>query len=104
MSERPRVGHWKRDRCDEYIGRGSIWGNPFVPRGWGKRSKHAVEEVDDCLAAYEVHVRARPDLMARLPELRGKVLGCWCFCLGDPDEPERCHGHVLARMAMEAST
>jgi hypothetical protein len=33
-----------------------------------------------------------PDLLARLPELRGKVLGCWCH-------PEQCHGDTLAELA-----
>jgi len=30
-----------------------------------------------------------PDLLARLPELRGKRLGCWC-------KPGDCHGDLLA--------
>ena len=30
--------------------------------------------------------------MAQLPELKGKVLGCWCA-------PEGCHGDVLAELA-----
>ena len=94
-----RVGHWKRDACDVYIGRGSRWGNPYVPLGWGRRSKHAVIEHADPLGAYEAHVRASPQLMAALPSLRGKALGCWCVRLGSPSTPERCHGHVLARMA-----
>jgi hypothetical protein len=34
----------------------------------------------------------QPDLMARLPELKGKVLGCWCA-------PEACHGDILSEFA-----
>jgi len=30
--------------------------------------------------------------MAALPELRGKVLGCWCA-------PKACHGDVLVSLA-----
>lgn len=80
---------------DVYIGRGnsryglpaSRWANPFLVGVDGTR-----EEV---IAKYEAYVRSRPDLMAALPELRGKVLACWC-------SPKRCHGDTLARLADEA--
>lgn len=101
-----RAGHCRKDRPrpDLYVGRGSRWGNPYVQRGWGKRSKYPVEEVDDCLAAYEAHVRASPELMTALPSLRGKVLGCFCVRADDPQPArgeERCHAEVLARMVEE---
>ena len=34
----------------------------------------------------------QPALLARLPELKGKRLICWCA-------PLRCHGDVLHRLA-----
>ena len=40
------------------------------------------------------HLPSRPDLLARLGELRGKALGCWCA-------PLACHGDVLAGAAAE---
>ena len=105
MPDRTRVGHWKRDRCDVYIGRGSKWGNPYVWPGAARKSKHLVTETETPLADYEAHVRASPSLMAQLHELQGKVLGCWCVRLDDPDperhEDERCHGHVLQRLVRE---
>ena len=69
---------------DVYIGRGSVWGNPFVIGKDGDR--------DEVISKYEQHLRSRPDLMARLPELCGKTLACFCA-------PKPCHGHVLARLA-----
>ena len=36
----------------------------------------------------------KPSLLSRLPELRGKALGCWCA-------PEPCHADVL-KAAVEA--
>lgn len=63
---------------------GSKWGNPF--RG----DKHG----DNWPFKYEEYVRSRPELMASLGELRGKVLGCWCA-------PEPCHGDVLIKMLNE---
>lgn len=83
-----RVVHCKRERYDVYVGRPSKWGNPFkVPNGYD-----VVTDPERILERYEVHVCSRPELMAALPELRGKVLGCWCA-------PKPCHGDVLLRMA-----
>lgn len=69
---------------DVYIGRGSIWGNPFVIGPDGSRGQ--------VIAQYEARLRARPDLLEQLPTLRGKRLGCYCA-------PKACHGDVLAQMA-----
>ena len=76
----------RRSKCDVYVGRPTPWGNPFKVGPDGTR-----EEV---IAKYEAWLRAQPKLMARLPELRGKVIGCWC-------KPLACHGDVLARFADE---
>lgn len=96
-----RVGHVRDDAgaVEVYVGRGTIWGNPFVPRGRAALSRFPVTESDDPLGDYEAHVRSRPDLMARLPELRGRVLGCYCVRLGRRARTERCHAQVLARLA-----
>lgn len=86
-----RVVHCKRDPFDVYIGRPSKWGNPFkLPKGYDVQA-----DPDRILERYEVHVRTDPALMAALPELRGKVLGCWC-------SPRPCHGDVLVRLSDEA--
>ena len=66
------------------VSRGTKWGNPFRIGPDGTR-----EEV---IAKYEQYLRGRPDLMATLPELKGKVLGCWCA-------PKPCHADILARLA-----
>lgn len=81
---RSLVVHCKRSPHDVYIGRPSKWGNPFVIGKDGDRA--------EVVRMYEAWVRSRPELMAALPELKGKVLGCWCA-------PQACHGDVLARLA-----
>lgn len=99
-----RVGTVRKDRIDVYVGRGSKWGNPFVRPGAAQRSKYPVREVEDPIAAYEAHVRASPDLINALPELRGNVLGCFCVRLGAPMPArgeERCHAQVLVRLVEE---
>jgi hypothetical protein len=82
----PRVVHCKRERYDVYVGRGrgSRWGNPFKSPRDGSR--------DEVIAKYERWLVDQPELMAALPELRGKVLGCWCA-------PKPCHADVLLRLA-----
>ncbi len=75
--------HCKRESYDIYIGRPSAWGNPFVLGRDGDRAE-VVRKYEEWLPG--------SDLMVRLPELRGKVLGCWCA-------PQACHGDVLVRLA-----
>ena len=61
---------------------GSKWANPFKVKSSSRTG---------CTDQYRDYVLASPELMGRLGELKGKVLGCWCA-------PERCHGHVLAEL------
>jgi hypothetical protein len=73
-----------------YIGRASRgrpaskWQNPFRIGRDGTR--------DECIAQYEAFLCADPELMAALPELRGRALVCWCA-------PQACHGDLLLKLA-----
>jgi len=58
--------------------------NPFRPGRDGSRS--------EVVARYREYLLSRPDLLALLPGLRGKRLGCWCA-------PEPCHAEVIAELA-----
>jgi hypothetical protein len=81
---RPRVVHLKREPFDVRIDRASKWGNPFRIGPDGDRAA--------VIRKYRAWVVGQAELMAALPELRGKVLGCWCA-------PAACHGDVLADLA-----
>ena len=81
-----QVVHCKKEPYDIYIGRGSKWGNPFKIGEHGSR-----EEV---IRRYEEYVRANPNLLNSLGELKGKTLGCWC-------RPKACHGDVLVKLIHE---
>jgi hypothetical protein len=61
----------------------SKWHNPFKVGRDGT--------LDQVLAKYRERVVSRPDLMASLPELEGKLLVCWCA-------PKPCHGDVLIEL------
>lgn len=78
-----RVVHCKKEPFDVYIGRGSKWGNPFIVGKHGDRA--------EVISKYEMYIMTRPDLVASLPELAGKTLGCWC-------KPKACHGDILKIM------
>jgi hypothetical protein len=87
-----RVVHCKRERYDVYIGRPSKWGNPFTHREDGTLAEFKVDTVEEAVEGYRTWVQGHPELMAALPELKGKTLGCWC-------KPGPCHGDVLAELA-----
>jgi len=76
---------------DIYVGRNPRygdpkWGNPYRGHGDPARRLRAI-------MLYEtVYLPSRPDLIAGLGELRGRVLGCHCH-------PLPCHACVLARLA-----
>ena len=90
---------WLQDPRHLYIGRDmtryvkgsrkSMWSNPFSCEKYGR---------DECLRRYEEYVLTDTTIQANgkpllqsLPELKDKVLGCWC-------SPDRCHGDVLMRL------
>lgn len=59
------------------------WGNPFIEGKDGTR-----EEV---IEKYRQYIIKQPALLRRLPDLKGKRLGCWCA-------PLPCHGDVLKEL------
>lgn len=61
--------------------RGGIWGNPFVIGVHGTRA--------EVIKMHAEWIVKQPALIARLPELRGKTLGCACRT------DQRCHGDTL---------
>ena len=85
----PAVVHCRRSPFDVYIGRPSKWGNPFIIGRDGER--------DEVIEKYRRWIQTQPRLLQALPELRGKVLGCWCA-------PKPCHGDVLLELANAEDT
>ena len=50
---------------------------------------------EECVFRYYEWIQTQPELMKDIPELKGKVLGCWCKKRGY----EACHGDVLIYLA-----
>ena len=88
MNRATTVVNIRKDEYDIYIGRPSIWGNPFVIGRDGNRS--------EVIEKYEGYIRQTPRLLKLLPELKGKRLGCYCA-------PKPCHGDVLVKLIKEIS-
>ena len=71
----------------------SIWASPFkVGNGNGKYS------IDESLRLYRGWIVSKPEMIARLRELDGKVLGCFCRQDGDA---VNCHAKVLVELFRE---
>ena len=82
-----KVVNLRYESCDVFIDRRSKWGNPF-------RITSAVSRAES-IELYEQYIRRdRPNLIAALPELVGKRLGCWC-------KPLACHGDILIQLMRE---
>ena len=68
----------------ERIDRYSDWGNPFELGPDGDR--------DTVCDSFEIYFGRKYSLHDRVLELKGKVLGCWCY-------PQRCHGdHLISKL------
>ena len=81
------VVHCKKEKFDIYIGRGTLWGNPFMIGVHGNRM--------EVIEKFRRYIMKDKLLLKRCKEeLKGKVLGCHCA-------PRACHGEVLAEIANE---
>lgn len=87
------VVHCKKEPYDIYIGRGSIWGNPFSHLK-NSTAPFKVNTRQESIEKYIEWLDNQPELLSKIKTLKGKVLGCFC-------DPLPCHGHVLAELANE---
>lgn len=84
----PKVLNKKHNATEGvYIGRPSIWGNPYEIGRDGNRR--------EVLARYEIYLELHSELREKAKaELKGKDLICWCA-------PLACHGDILLKIANE---
>ena len=79
-----------KDRFDVYIGRGSIWGNPYTVADHGRDYAIILHKKKFLLDVY-IGAITKEQLLT----LTGKTLGCFC-------KPKSCHGDIIALMADSA--
>lgn len=85
------VNKYHNKPYDVYIGRGSIWGNPFSHLN-STKATNKVETREEAIEQYAKWIQTQPELLTRIHELKGKTLCCFC-------KPKACHGDVLAELA-----
>lgn len=86
-----KVVHCKKESYDVYIGRPSKWGNPFSHLKVSA-AEYRVSSREEAIESYREWILTQPELLEDLPELKGKILGCWC-------KPLACHGDILVELA-----
>ena len=94
--QKTRVVHCRKEPYDVYVGRPSVYGNPFSHLT-GTLAQFKVSTREEAVAAFRrwIYNPENGELLQRVKtELKGKVLGCWC-------KPQSCHGDVLAEIADE---
>lgn len=74
-----------------YIGRGSVWGNPFSHKT-GTKALYRVKSRDEAVDNYRVHlwgmIQSGEITIDALKGLDGKRLACYCV-------PLKCHGDII---------
>ena len=93
--QRKRTKGWKMPEGAIYVGRPTIWGNPF-DMSHGETRRSVVTWYRVWLAGKKNKIGSdllRKRVLSRLSELRGKDLACWCPL----DQP--CHADFLLEIA-----
>lgn len=96
MGISPKVVNCKKDKYDIYIGRGSIWGNPFKIGDHGTREEVIAMyegwlETGNNYTVEDATEEKRQMILAEIGALADKTLGCFCY-------PKACHGDVLLKL------
>lgn len=91
-----RAVNLRFEEYDEYIGRGSEWGNLWSHKK-SSQATYIVATREDAVRAHRFWVNRRlelgePGLVEKIRALKGKRLGCYC-------KPAACHGDTLAELA-----
>jgi len=79
-----------KESYDVKIDRTTIWGNPYSSKD-STTAKYKVNTRKESIEKYKEYILNNDELLKKLPELQGKVLGCWC-------KPNPCHGDVLVEL------
>jgi hypothetical protein len=121
--QRSRTKGWRMSPGTFYVGRGTVWGNPFRI---GEHWRHGASRIEtgniafntqllkafgdrkltreDCVLAYRIlldyaGLPRRGEYWPEPADLRGKTLACWCP-LNNPDGSAcPCHADVLLERA-----
>jgi len=95
--QRKRTKNWKMPPNTIYVGRPSVWGNPYqVGDQWFNvfTEKIGIHSIDDVIGCFEFWLKGKLEIDSKfLTALKGKNLACWCP-LSSP-----CHADILLEYA-----
>jgi len=91
-----KVVHIKKEAYDVYIGRGSIFGNPYTHLSLNNTmAKFHVSSREEAIEKYKEYLYAKiiedNKFLTELLKLKNKTLGCFC-------KPKSCHGDVIKEL------
>ena len=94
-----RAPSFKPNANQRYIGRGSLFGNPFTHLPLGRtKAQFQVKTQEESMVCFESWLRERLandlSLRQKLLELDGHELVCYC-------KPAPCHGDILIKLIEE---
>lgn len=90
--QRKRTKGWKMPENTVYVGRPTMWGNPFPCGGNNALAKDSYYQW--VVLGQKKHVGVNPPIKEEIiKNLKGKNLACWC------KEGEPCHADVLLEIA-----
>lgn len=79
-----------------YIGRPSIYGNPYSSKPQNI-AKYNVATKNDALLAYRSYLLSNDILLGEIEKLRGKTITCWCVDSPKYETGDKivCHGQII---------
>ena len=81
-----KIVNVKKEKFDVYVGRPSVFGNPYTLGIDGNR-----ETVIKYYKEYFYEkIKSNAIFKAKVEELKGKILGCFC-------KPLACHGDIIVK-------
>lgn len=105
----PKVVHRNKSYYDVLIDRTTKWGNPYTrdheitkEESFLLGDASTVGKIvtrDQCIDLYGMYLANNTELLACLPELEGKYLGCWCK--NEDGKGKRCHGDEIVAAFIE---
>lgn len=84
------VVNLRKEKYDVYIGRGSIFGNPF--HMYNQRERKFV--IEKYKTYFYNRIKIDENFYHAVSELKGKILGCYC-------KPLACHGDIIVNYLEE---
>lgn len=80
------VVNLKNSKYDIYIGRGSVFGNPFRMY----KEEQRIEVIEKYKQYFYKRITTDENFYHDVCELKGKILGCYC-------KPLACHGDIIVQ-------